>query len=1086
MEMKHVLICALAAVSACAWADAARDAKRPYEMVWAHREADDVPPLVRLETADEWTVQTSNAAARFETATDRALFGDSVCRLYYRATGRGPRVTLRLKTPQKVSSAFDTISCWVYGNNVYYMRTKTPSTTVFADFLDADGKPFSVNLVHVHHLEWYLARRRLNPSEQARAAKGATFLGFTLTGGTNTEDRSLDFTSFCAFKEELKPLAFKPRAKRPNRVFPDAPAGLNTGVGELPFPNTPRTIIPNTTATADLELRAPSKAGAWDDLAFRWKGGAWQQVARGGGVWFALADRKAPTRFDAAATTVVTNRVTPLDVTLTDTLPSGGTVTTHVHQDGRSLVLDVATDRLDVHSVRFGAWQGPVNPQRVVMPYYTYGFGSNDKRPGVVVTELAGRPFFHMAHSDWTQSNASQPYSTALTWDGGIASNGGTYYYAKTDGVKNVCRERFVYVFSDRVEDVLPNIPNAKSPWKHVTGTGVWRAHGASPSRQKDIDTWRGVRARGIKHLIITDHEVGWRDGNESFTFRTEPAPKKGGNKGQYDYARVMIDELGFVYGPYNNFTDFAPVNGHWSADRVSRTASGELQTAWNRCYAPKPAFAVEACERLTPIIQKKFHFNTAYCDVHTAVTPWGRCDYDARVPGAGAFTSTFYAFGEIMLIQKANWQGPVYSEGNNHFMYCGLTDGNYAQDQSYRPADNPWFVDFDLLRLHPLCCNFGMGYETMFYPGTTAPKDPDVKADRFLAATVAFGHPGFFLHGRVYEDRSYFMIQALAAKYCLSDVEKIRYVGLDGKAVDTSTALATGVLQLSQVAVWYQDGTFVAANGSKSAPMRVPGVKDLWLPPNGYCGWSADGKVFVFSGLVDGRRVDYSVSPEYVYLDGRGTETKFPDGSVAKGVVIRLAEQGTANWPQPKIADFAARSKPSAELLARLQPPPEGDFPLPYLCQAGCTMRGQTGAPVDPATGAFAGTSLVTCGGVDKLGLSMHPPWKTPARGDVFMRYPVTLPSSPLVFSAVVGKRDGSDAGDGILYRLVLTDAQGKMHELARQTVTAHEWVPISADLSSWKGQHVSLLLIADPGPANNTNGDWAAWADMRLRMKK
>jgi hypothetical protein len=145
-----------------------------------------------------------------------------------------------------------------------------------------------------------------------------------------------------------------------------------------------------------------------------------------------------------------------------------------------------------------------------------------------------------------------------------------------------------------------------------------------------------------MTELVITDHETGWRDGNESFTFRTDPAPKKGGDKGQYDYARIMQDELGFVYGPYNNFTDFAPVNGFWHIDLISRTPENQLQHAWERCYAPKPARAVEFCERLAPIIEKKFGFSTAYCDVHTAVTPWSRVDYDARVPGPAPLPRSF------------------------------------------------------------------------------------------------------------------------------------------------------------------------------------------------------------------------------------------------------------------------------------------------------------------------------------------------------------------------------------------------------------------------------------------------------------
>ena len=124
-----------------------------------------------------------------------------------------------------------------------------------------------------------------------------------------------------------------------------------------------------------------------------------------------------------------------------------------------------------------------------------------------------------------------------------------------------------------------------------------------------------------------------------------------------------MQDELGFVYGPYNNFTDFAPVNEYWHLDMISRTPDNQLQEAWPRCYAPKPARAVEFCQKLSPINQEKFGFSTAYCDVHTAVAPWDRTDYDHRVPGAGTFGAVFYSYGEIMLLQKAAWNAQLVME---------------------------------------------------------------------------------------------------------------------------------------------------------------------------------------------------------------------------------------------------------------------------------------------------------------------------------------------------------------------------------------------------------------------------------------
>jgi len=1056
------------------------DAKRPYEMVWANRTQDHTSPLLAMTDAAGWKVETHNAVATLTRATDRRLFGDGVMRLVYHATGAQPSVTFRPPAPALVKGGFDALSCWVYGQSAYYIQPHAPATHLWANFLDAAGKPFGVDLMRIDFHEWHLGWRRLSADQIARVQQGATFVGFTLTGCTNTKDFPLDFTSFCAFKEESKPLTFAPRAKRANRVFPEAPAGVNTGNGLLPFPNSPLGVTPIAAPDARLAFALPKCASAWDELAVCWRNSGPQRVADGGGVWFVSPEAGKPAmRRAVTSTTVTTNCVELLDVTMKDVLQGGAIVTTRFHREGMSLVVDVATDSKEVSEVRFGAWKNPPSPQRVTFPYYTYGSWGESARPGVLAVEFEGEPFFHAATLDWTQSNSSTPFSLALRFDGALASNGGSRYLAKTDGTRNVCRERFVYSFGAKLGEVLPNVPNPPSVWKHVTGTGVWRPHGAS-NREKDIAYWRGIRARGLKHIIVTDHETCWRDGNESFTFRTEFAPKKGGAKGQYDYARVMIDELGFVYGPYNNFTDFAPVNANWSPDRVSRTADLQLQPAWNRCYAPKPAYAVEACAAFTPVNQANFGVNTAYCDVHTAVTPWSRTDYDARVPGAGTFAATFYAFGEIMLIQKRCWQGPVYSEGGCHYLYCGLTDGNYAQDQSYNVSVNPWLVDFDLLRLHPLGCNFGMGDVGMFYPGKSAPADADEKTDCFLAATVAFGHPGYLVPGPKMEDRSYFMVQALAAKYTQAEAVEIRYVDTDGRALPTEAAVATGAYRRSQVAVRYSDGTFVAANGSKAEPMRVPGVDGLWLPPNGYCGWSGDGRVFVYSGLVDGHRVDYAVGPEYVYMDGRGVETKLPGGT-CKGAVVRLREKDAGVWPSPKVADFASRSAPPAGLF-KASAEPEG-MPLPLLRCAGIQIRGRAAEPVRAGTGARSTAGTVICGGVAKSGLTMHPPYLE-GTGLAFMRYSLELPDRPVEFSAAVGKGDGSDPGDGIYYR-VEVEVDGARKVVAEQHVGTHAWKPVAADLSAWRGRRVMLFLVADCGPKDNSAGDWAAWGDLKLKYK-
>ncbi|MBP5319975.1 MAG: hypothetical protein J6334_03220 [Kiritimatiellae bacterium] len=1141
--------------------------ERPYEMVWANRTEDDHPPLVALTDPSGWQVEVKNAVASFTRSDDLLLFGDGVCKLVYRGTGSDPVITLRPPQPVAITQAFDAVTCWIYGNNHHYApNSSTPPVTVYTDFTDAKGHPFSVHLAHVHFKEWMLCHRRLSDHQIATALPGSTFRGFTIRGGTNPEDRVLYFNSLAVFTESFPPLTFKPRAKRGVQLFPELPQGLNTGDGTLPFPNTPLTVIPPPSSHATnrvfqteqisyiFERRGPDGVleielgglGKWDEMRFRWNGSEWHPFALGGGIYFA-PDANHPSPFRAEKEEF-SSKAEGDRVIVEGDLSSNGKRLAHAaitfHLEDMALAVDLQADGDQVAEIRFGNIDARLEAEPIPFPYYTYGYGDRYERPCVLALRIGGKPFFHSAIIDLTQSNASRPFCGSMTLDGAIASNGGTRYLPKTDGKRNSCFERFVYAFAPTAERVFPNIPNPVSPWKAVTGTHLWRAHGAG-NRERDIAYWRNVRRRGMKWIAITDHESGWRDGNESFTFRTAPAPKKGGDAGQYRYARILQDELGFVYGPYNNFTDFATVNGFWHIDRVTRDRENQLQHAWERCYAPKPSRAVEFCEALTPIIESKFHFSTAYCDVHTAVTPWDRTDFDARVPGAGTFAATFYAFGEIMLLQKAAWDGPVYSEGNNHFPYCGLTDGNYAQDQPYRPAENPWLVDFDLRRMHPLCCNFGMGNLDMFYPGKSQPADRQLAVDRFLAATLAFGHPCFFLNVTDHEFQSYFMVQAIAARYTQAEADTIRYADETGKLWPTSEALLNRCFERSQPVTRYTDGTVVMVNGSPELPFfpEWEGIR-LALPPNGFAAVSGDGKVYLLSALTDGHRADLSVSPEAVYINGRGKPVRFSVGG-ADGMLLRLLEDplheeiflahtteaalpypvesitalnearqplgevpsrfeggatlfkpfpnafsyavvkragSEANAPDRK-ADFA-RFAAAPEALATVRAPAPAAFKLPARRALGMAFRGKPEENYRPETGASIHSGTLGCGGVMKPGYFIHPPYRGGV-GYAFVRFILTLPETPLCLTCFVGKQDGGDTGDGILHQIRVRTADGQETLLAQQLTKERVWVPLSADLSPWAGKRITLDLISDVGPNDDSTTDWGVWGDIKLVPK-
>ncbi len=1213
--MKLLLMCLVFAASGFAEIVG----ERPYEMVWAGRTQDTHPPLIDFENLDGWQVETKDAVATFTRSREQQLWGDHVGKLTYRATGKTPVVTLRPPQPIPLTARFDCVNLWLYGNNWAWVPDKTtPQVNVNVLLRTADAKTVKVALGNVRWKEWFLMHRRL--SEPVTAFEAIEF-----TNGRNTDDRMLYLDNLSVYKEELKPLTFAPRPK-------------------LPFPTREETILPDNLTKrfrvsltksgathifryrgddGELEYRYEPRTGTLSDVTAHWigRGKPFQPLA-GGGIGAEGA-------------------------TLRDCRQVGDTVVAkwnHVTYTFRlwqkSLVVDIAAPGGEVAEVRFGKAVGVEDPRLVTLPYMSYG----GPRPALLITGPADKPLFVFALPDYYRSHASSLYAVNDIKPDGVTYNGGTRYEPKTDGKRNDCFERFFLTVSPRFEEVLPNIPNPKSPWMHIAGERLWRAHGAS-NRERDYEYWKNVARYGMTKVVITDHETGWRDGGESFTFRTRAAPKKGGDEGQREYAE-KIHALGFRYGIYNNYTDFAPVNEFWHEDMVTRLPDGNWRSAWARCYNAKPARAVEYEAKLSPIVQQKFHLDTAYCDVHTAVTPWSYVDFDARVPGAGKFASTFYAYGEIMLHQKKNWNGPVYSEGSHHWFYCGLTDGNYGQDQAARLPVNPWLVDFDLRKLHPLCCNFGMGSPEMFYGRGQVAKERDDWLDRFLAATLAFGHTGFLVMegGMANAVRSYFALQQVHAAYAQSTVADIRYADERGQLLDTTAAVATDVFRRSQIATRYANGLRVIVNGH---PTETWKTADAELPPNGWFAKSADGKLVAFSANVDGHRADYVDSPAYIYADGRGQFTRFAsaasdgqliahkrrDGTLelipvgkcasfgvalngrtasavaldkdgkelgsaetrfSRGVVCVMplpgafsyiltpgskppripahfrnkvvpgemvpldAKPGTRVWKQIEGGwiDFTVvplvnarltvddqlrlelTSNAATSLTAQVRldgktqtttlapsRPMRLAFPLakrdsralplrvtaggyrfdqswhmtteskhlpvvalPERFTTGQTLRGAAAAGIDTITGASVHSDAhMVCGEVSKSGIFMHPPYRTGIGCSFALYEMVTLPREPVAaFRCDAGKRDGSDRGDGILFRIAVVEEGGKETIVAEKQWAEHAWTPLEADLSRWAGKWIQTKLVSDVGPANNSSGDWACWSNMRIETKE
>ncbi len=1266
---------------------------RPYEMDWANRYEDAHPAIVDFEKPENWTGFCEGGVTEVQRSREQQLFGDYVLKVTYHNTVSGGQThqILAEKPIPVPAEGFDTITLWCYGDShAIYEDKKAGAAILHVVFRTPDGRTHHMPLYRLDWHQWYMCHHQLSQEEKARLNQpGTVVIGFSIKPSNIMANRTIYLDSLCLYTEEYKPLTFEERPQRGIPLFPGQDPGANTGTEVLPFPNRLDTILPDSAAPnssvdftqednafvftyqgedGTLKVTYSPKTGMWDDFTVSWNGAPEFQPLNNGGAKPTNPAKIVPKllscKMDADG-----------KVRAVWKFIQGGSsyeVTYAFCLKGKTLVLD--TTASNVQNVINCVTYGEIKAEKVLdvfqTPFYDYAYSNG--RPAVALIQTGDQKFFVSGQTDWYLSNASKLIGGEFPYDTHAQVNGQATYIPKTDGTRNDVYERFFVTISPKYEEHLPVIPNPTSPWKHVTGTVIWRAHGAQ-NRDADKAYWRKVWRYGMRKCLITDHETGWRDCEESFTFRTRPAPGKGGVEGWQDYSDYMQNTLGFVYGPYNNFTDFAPVNEFWDTDMVIRESSNQLMHAWRRCYAPKALRGVEFCKIQAPINEAQFHFSTAYCDVHTSCVPWDRTDFDPRTPGAGTFNQVFYAYGEIMLLQKAAWDGPVYSEGPHFCYYAGLTDGNYGQDRTYRIYSRPWLVDFALRRINEKECDFGIGNVSMFYgeevngghEWSQTKEMREKTIDRFLAATLAFGHTGFL----VMEDgirgalRSYHIMQQIQSRYTQSKVQNILYGDEQGQLYPTSQALINGAYKENHLAIDYEDGTHLLINGNPTRNFTANHAgKNLTLIPNSFLCWTDDGEVYVFSGDHNGQRVDYVESPEYIYFDGRdrlhhvmpkadgvgcavcrkdddthweiipyeGAQVGFaiPGGDAHafdydgndlgpartvryRGMLYVMPVEGafsykvdaTAETPEtaltcqdydvvsdtwvaihrPNAPDYetiihgdvgeriwvnvdgqdicfvirrlldyqVSISQDEESLLCLLKNP--GETPVELTVSSSFDANTQKislgsfgqatvaySIPAEMAEGTFPvafefandsqaiswyggitrsfgkdvvfdgfdrnfakgsdilntkteaspfslGASVmkedVYSGGVKRHGIFMHPPWRDGVLGITYTIHKVTLPDvDGLRFQGYVGKKDSSYPGDGLRYWLGVTPKDGKEKIVAEVLVPDHNWYPISADLTPWRGQDVTLRLITDSGPNKNSEGDWGCWGDMEI----
>lgn len=830
----------------------------PYEM---KDRKEHQPPVLNFADCNQWNLEFHNCQATLSQTKEQFVFDQPSARITYQTTRPNAVLFLNLKKPIRLLPNWNCIDVWTFGDHWFWGEPNMGTAMqVYAVFTDKHDKQHEINLVQsgypqFAHKYWFLNHLKYNNKS------GYThFLGFRLKGNSTDvgTEHKVYFNNIYLYQEVLKPMTFK--------SLPDT----------LPFPVRKETILPVN------KCREYNNNVLHDNGTYRFT-----YTEKENNLTYLIHDKqpfgKIEVVYNNRTVEEIENRrlimaegdtahisiqkvILRNDTLFMNCLASGKkeksklTIWYTIRQ--KSLIFNIKEEGKwgKIQAIQAGAVYAPTGKQ-IPIPFLKYNYSDR-------ITTLYNKDLFSLFMFDWYYTNASE--MTTLRPNKDTYASSMAIYIPRTDGKRNPLQEKIFYTVSPDVHEVFPTIDNPVSPMRSTQADRLWLING-------DTDLSRlaeeviNFRSRGLDKVTVRYHEGFWREDGESYTFRLTPSPALGVEKIQ-NYVD-FVKSKGWRVGLYSNYTDMTTVNALWNPNWMKQNPQGQWEVSWARCYAPKPQIAWEQQAILAPQIHRLFNTNHSYCDVHTAVSPMSRVDYDYRVPEAGMMKGVIKRYGLLLMNERNAYNSPVYSEGGNHWWYAGLADGNYANEQL---LELPVFPDFSLLKIHPLemdAANTGEGYQ-------------------YLAYALAYGNQGILSQGNDAIMR-YAFLQPLQNDFVMIPVKQIRYCS-EGAFYDTSDAIKKDILHTPQLLIEYESGLNTYVNFSKSPwKIEVEGII-YTLPTYGFFAYNPGKNLKSMSILSEtSKRIDRVYSNELLFFK---SDEEIPEGKLC-GKGNYLLKKETFGW---------------------------------------------------------------------------------------------------------------------------------------------------------------------------------------------
>ena len=557
-------------------------------------------------------------------------------------------------------------------------------------------------------------------------------------------------------------------------------------------------------------------------------------------------------------------------------------ITASLAVTANTLGITLDADQPVIVSADMGAWPPALASKKIAVPYYT----------GNVWYASALNAFVN-AWWDFHETHGAQFNGTSVQ------------YQARTDGTLVRMHEKLVVAISPNVDDVLPSTGNPVSSYlSAVAGRmveDIW-----TPGFATIKQGFEQLGDYGITNCIGIIHD--WQHaGYDNGLPQHYPANEKLGGDAGLKAAISAGKADGCLMALHENYIDYYPNYPDFNPAAVAMKGDSQRATAWRngsgiQSFQAKSSWMVKNAATQSPEIHQRYGTTSSFLDVNSAVAPYFKRDMDPAEAYGGTMQSWMKGATDLWSYERKTEGGPVFGEGLDHWYYSGLLDGVEAQMGAgsvpqHAGGNIPLFVDFDLLRIHPLQVNHGMGYYGR-WTSDGAQSMTTLQLDAYRMQEVAFGHAPF-LGTPYWNDVPHALVESnlvspAAKSYGTAHVNAIHYQ-VNGAWTTPSAAAEAGVFD--RVEVQYDNGLEVVANASAS-PLLWNG---LTLPQYG---WVAKGRDQIsYTALCGKLLCDYAQTPNSLFANARNqADLIVPEGFAKPSVVSVKEGQGrtfaiTYNW---------------------------------------------------------------------------------------------------------------------------------------------------------------------------------------------